>query len=127
MYSRYPILTCIHYASFGISVCGFRRRIYSFTRVNLKLHNPYEVLARFWKTQNSPRLLPWTCSALRLKYAEPSRFFFTIDCEGATKLRNTNFELNKIIFNQNETHEGAKTFFHTNFYLILQNVITKSQ
>ena len=59
IYSWYPSLTCIHYASFGISVCRFRERIYSLTRVSLKFHDPCEVLARIWKAQNSPRLLPW--------------------------------------------------------------------
>ena len=74
IYSWYPSLTCIHYASFGISVCRFRERIYSLTRVSLKFHDPCEVLARIWKAQNSPRLLPWIYSVLRLKYAEPSKF-----------------------------------------------------
>ena len=69
-----------------MSVCGFRGRLYSFARVNLKLQDPREVLAKIWKAQNSPRRLPWIYSALRLKYAKPSKFsVFEIDCEGAKK------------------------------------------
>ena len=87
-YSWYPSLTCIHYASFGISVCRFLERIYSLTRVDFKLHDHCEVLARIWKAQNSPRLLPRIYSVLRLKYAEPSKFTVSkSDCEGAKKLQ----------------------------------------
>ena len=57
-------------------------------RGNLKLHDPCEVLARIWKAQNSPRLLPWIYSVLRLKYADPSKFtVFKIDFEGTKKLQ----------------------------------------
>ena len=134
IYSWYPSLTCIHYASFGISVCRFRERIYSLTRVNLKLHDPCEVLARIWKTQNSHHLLPWIYSVLRLKYAKLSKFtvwlwrsketqHYNFFCKGAKKLHHTNFELNKIIFIQNETRERVKTLFHTKLKISL--VITK--
>ena len=93
-YSWYTSLTCIHYASFGISVCRFLERIWSLTRVNLKLHDPCEVLARVWKDQNSPRLLLWIYSVLRLKYAEPSKItVFKSDCEGATRLQGKIFIL----------------------------------
>ena len=87
-YSWYPSLTCIHYASLSISVCSFRERIYSLTRVNFKVHDPCEVLARIWKAQNSPRLLPWIYSVLRLKYAEPTKLtVFKSSCKGAKKLQ----------------------------------------
>ena len=72
--SWYPSLTCIHYASFGISVYSFRGRIYSLTRVDIKLHDPCEVLARIWTAQSSPRLLPWIYSVLTPRYAEASKF-----------------------------------------------------
>ena len=92
IYSWYPSLTCIHYASFGISVCRFRGRIYSFALVDINLHDPCEVLARIWKSQNSPRLLPWIYSVFRLKNAEPSKCtVLKIDCEGANKLQHWNF------------------------------------
>ena len=45
-YSWYPSPTCIHYASFSNSVCRFRGKIYSLTRLNPKLHDACEVLAR---------------------------------------------------------------------------------
>ena len=87
-------LNSIHYASFGITVCGFRGRIYSSARVNLKLHDPCEVLARIWKAQNSPRLLLWIYSVLRLKYEQQSKFtVFKIDYEAAKKLQEKNFIL----------------------------------
>ena len=58
------------------------------------MHNPCEVLARIWKAQNSPRLLPWIYSVLRLKYAEPSKFtVLKVDFEGAKKLQQKNFIL----------------------------------
>ena len=110
-------------------------------------------LARIWKAQNSPRLLPWIYSVLRRKYAEPSKFtVFKIHCEGAKKLQQKisfcggakklqqkisicegakkfqyrNFELNKILI-QNEARERVKDTLPQKFQLLLQSVLTKSQ
>ena len=88
-------------------MCRFPGKIYSLTRVDLKLHDPFEVLARIWKAQSSPRLLPWIYSVLRLKYAEPSKFtVFKIDCEGT---QNSN--------EKNLFCEGAKELQQKNFVL----------
>ena len=98
IYSWYWVrsLNSIHYARFGISACGFRGRICSFARVNVKLHDPCEVLARIWKAQNSPRLLPWVYSVLKLKHAEPSKFtVFKIDFKGAKTLQQEKFRFAK--------------------------------
>ena len=90
----------IHYTSFIINVWGFRGRLYSFARVNLKLHDPCELLAKNRTAQNSPHLLPWISSVLKLRDAEPSKFLFLrlisweqrysnrhlASCEGAKKL-----------------------------------------
>ena len=66
-------LNSSHYTSIEISLCEFRGRVNFFARVNLKLHDPCEVLARIWKSQNSPRLLTWIYSILGPKYAEPCK------------------------------------------------------
>ena len=93
-------LNSIYYASFGNNVWGFRGGIYSSSRVNLKLHEHSENLARTWKTQNSPRLLPAIYSMLRLKYAEPSKFtVFEIDFKRTKTLQQKKF----IVWRSKET------------------------
>ena len=85
------------------------------------MHDPCEVLARVWKAQNSPRLLPWIYSVLRLKYAEPSKFtVLKIDFEGAKKLQQKNFHFVKEQRNSNTEIsfcKGAKKLQYTNFEL----------
>ena len=103
-------------------------------RRNFKLHDPCEVSQRIWKAQNSPRLLPWIYSVLRLKYAEPSKFtVLKIDFEGAKKLQHKNFILRRsketstekfhfVKEQRNSSTEisfckGAKKLQYTNFEL----------
>ena len=87
-YSWYWVSTVSTNAGFGISVSGFHGRIYTFTRANPKLHEPCEVLARIWKDQKSPQMLPWIFSVLKLTYAKSSKFTASeIMCGGAKKLQ----------------------------------------
>ena len=105
----------IHYASFGISVCRYCGRIYSFASVNLKMQGPCEDLLRIWKIQNSPHLLPWIYSLLGLKYAEQSQHIvFEIDFPGPKALQKKNCILRRIKETATQKNcKGAKEFWYT--------------
>ena len=148
-YSRHWVSTVSTNASFGISVCGFRARINSFTRVILKPHDPCEVLARIWKPKihlacclgfipcwnlNTQKRTNLLFSKLIVKgernsitknsFSKGTKEFQYTKMALAQKNR-TN--LTKTISIPNEIREGAKTLLHAKIWLLLQNLITKSQ